>query len=258
MKRFISTDKNRKYNKLIAWIFIALFVVLWEVLTNRLRVPSYILPSPTGIIGELIDSFPLLLMHAKATMLEVLIGYVISLGLGVLIAILMNKFQLIKAIFYPLMVISQTIPLVAIAPLLMIWFGFGITPKIIVVVLVCFFPIAINLTTGLESADEELIDLLRSMKASEFQIFFKCKLKSALPSFFSGMKLAATYSVMGAVISEWIGASEGLGIFMTRVMKTFQTEALFADMLFIIIITLLFVAVIDILSKICMPWTKER
>lgn len=254
---FIYSDK--KYlNKTVTALFYVMLIMAWQILVDYMKVPQYILPSPLVIVKEFISSFPLLLKHGRVTMIEVLIGFSISLILGVILSVFMDKYKLVKNLFYPFMVVTQTVPIMAVAPLLMIWFGFGLTPKIVVVVLVCFFPIAVSLTEGLSSVDEELIDMMRSMNATENQIFFKCKLPAAMPSFFAGLRIAATYSVMGAVVSEWVGAQEGLGIFMTRVMKSYKTPALFADILFIIIMTLIFVAIIDFCGKKLMPWKKDK
>ncbi|SHI33836.1 ABC-type nitrate/sulfonate/bicarbonate transport system, permease component [Dethiosulfatibacter aminovorans DSM 17477] len=266
MKRFINTDKKRYVgysdkiylNKTVTALFYIMLIMVWQILVDQMEVPDWILPSPVVILREFINSFPLLLKHGRVTIIEVLGGFAISLVLGTVLSILMDKYRLIKDLFYPFMIITQTVPLMALAPLLMVWFGFGLTPKIIVVVLVCFFPIAVSLTEGLSSVDGELIDLMRSMNATENQIFFKCKLPAAMPSFFAGLRIAATYSVMGAVISEWVGAQEGLGIFMTRVMKSYRIPALFADIVFIIIMTLIFVAVIDFCGKKLMPWRKAK
>ncbi|MBV1757929.1 MAG: ABC transporter permease [Dethiosulfatibacter sp.] len=258
MKKPTSTDNKALLKKVSIPMFYVGILFLWQFMVSILNVPNYILPSPYVIWLELINSFPLLLMHARITAIEVLVGFGIALLLSVILSIAMDRYKYIKDLLYPMMVITQTVPIMAIAPLMMIWFGFGLTPKIIVVVLVCFFPIAVSLTEGLASVDPELIDLMKTMDATESQIFLKCKLPASLPSFFAGLRIAATYSVMGAVVSEWVGAQEGLGIFMTRVMKSYRTPALFAVIIFIIAITLIFVAIIDTIGKKAMPWTKER
>jgi ABC-type nitrate/sulfonate/bicarbonate transport system permease component len=258
MKKPTSTDNRRLINRASIPLFYVGILLLWQFMTTILETPNYILPSPLVIWLELINSFPLLLMHARITVIEVLVGFSIALFLSVVLSIAMDRYKYVKDLLYPMMVITQTVPIMAIAPLMMIWFGFGLTPKIIVVVLVCFFPIAVSLTEGLSSVEPELIDLMKTMDASESQIFLKCKLPASLPSFFAGLRIAATYSVMGAVVSEWVGAQEGLGIFMTRVMKSYRTPALFAVIIFIIAITLIFVAIIDAIGRKAMPWTNER
>lgn len=264
MKRLINIEIKKNQNiisslfNIISPLFIAILILFWEVYCKIFDVPKYLIPMPSNIVKELIRSFPLLIEHSKATILEVAYGFLISIVLAIIISLAMDRFYIIKKIVYPILVITQTIPLMAIGPLLMIWFGFGYTPKIIIVVLICFFPITINLTEGLGTVDKELIELMTSLKATSIQIFFKCKLPVATPSFFAGLRIAATYSVAGAVISEWLGAKKGLGIFMVRVMKSYRVEALFAVIIFVIVLTLIFVGIIDIISKIIMPYNKQK
>lgn len=257
MKKYINTDRLY-FRHFDALVFYAMLILAWQFSVDYFKVPEYILPSPLVIVNELMNSMPLLLQHSKTTIIEVVAGFGFSLFLGIFFSVLMDHNRTAKRLFYPLMVVSQTIPIMAVAPLLMIWFGFGITPKILVVILVCFFPITVSLTEGLASVDRELVDLMKTMQASTAQIFFKCKLPASLPSFFAGLRIAATYSVMGAVVSEWVGAKEGLGIFMTRVMKSYRTSALFAVILFIVVMTLIFVALIDASGRFFMPWKKEK
>jgi len=155
------------------------------------------------------------------------------------------------------MFLSQTIPIIVVAPLITVWFGFGLVSKLIVCVLVVFFPIALNLTEGLSSYDKDLEELLMCMNASKFQIFMKLKLPSALVHFFSGLKIAAAYAVMGAIMSEWTGAESGLGIFLTRSMKSFRTAAMFADIAIISIFSILLFGLIKLIEKRCIKWNVK-
>ncbi len=257
MKKLENIDKMIG-RKLKSGVFYFSLLLGWEVVCRVFELPHYLLPSPTMIAIELVNTFPLLMSHAQVTMTQVMIGFLLAIGLGFILSMVMDRYQGLKNLIYPMLVVSQTIPIMAIAPLLMIWFGFGILPKVIVVVLVCFFPVTVSLTEGLSSTDHELIDLMKTMHATERQIFFKCKLPAALPSFFAGLRIAATYSVMGAVVAEWVGAQKGLGIYMTRVMKSYRTPALFANIVVIVVITLLFVLMIDMISKKCMPWKNNQ
>ena len=160
--------------------------------------------------------------------------------------------------FYPILVITQTIPTIAIAPLLVLWMGFSVAPKITLVVITTFFPIAVSLLDGFKSADKDAVNLLRSMGAGNIRIFRYIKLPSALPSFFSGLKVSASYAVVGAVIAEWLGGFEGLGVYMTRVKKAYAFDKMFAIIIFICIISLILMAVVSLLSKITMPWNKKE
>ena len=185
-------------------------------------------------------------------------GLFVAIVISLLMAVLMDESKLIKKSIYPLLVMSQTVPIIVIAPLVAMWFGFGIQPKIFIVVLVCFFPVTISLIEGLQSVDYELIDLMRSMGASNIQIFTKIKLPYTLPNFFSGLKIAATYSIMGAVIGEWLGGKSGLGIYMERARHSFAFDRVFASIIVIIIVSIMLFYGIEVLQKITMPWAKLK
>ena len=214
-----------------------------------LKTPEYLIPAPSAVVQALIESFPVLMRHTAVTVLEVVLGFASSLVLSIAISLLMVRVKLFYKIIWPYMIISQTIPLYILAPLFMIWFGFGILPKILIVVVVCFFPITVGFVQGLTSTEPELDELLQVMRATPSQILWKVRVPQAMPQFFSGLKIAAAYSVTGAVLSEWVGAQEGLGIFLTRSMKTFKTAALFADVLIIILLSLLIFYAISCIEK---------
>ena len=243
-------------NKLIPITFFILLIFLAQILITKFSIPKYILPSPIDVIKVLIKDRVLLLEHTKTTVLEAFIGFIIAIILGVVLGGLLGYFKLLKDILYPIILISQMVPLIAIAPLVLIWFGFGIMPKIIIVVIVCLFPCILSFLDGLDNIDDELINLMKTMKANELQIFFKLKLPSSLQSLLSGLKISATYSIMGAVIGEWLGAESGLGIYMTRAISSFKTDALFADILIIIVLSLVVFKIVEFSEKALMPWRK--
>ncbi len=219
-------------------ISFAAVLLIWEAIVYALKTPEYLMPSPSQVFMALVESFPVLMRHTVVTMMEVVAGFFLALVLSAAISLLMVRFNPIYKLLWPYMVISQTIPLYILAPLFMIWFGFGILPKILIVALVCFFPITVGLVQGLTSTEPELDELLGIMRATPAQILWKIRVPQAIPQFFSGLKIAAAYSVTGAVLSEWAGAQEGLGIFLTRSMKTYKTAALFADVFIIILLSL--------------------
>ena len=241
-----------------AIITVAVTLILWEGLVWIFKPSQWILPPPTVIFEALINNRNVILTNAWVTLYEALLGFGLAIIFSLLIAILMDYFSAIKKGIYPILVASQTIPIFAVAPLLFIWFGFGILPKIIIVALVDFFPIVINLTDGLNSADKGLIKLLKSMNASKWQIFKKVKFPSALPYFFSGLRIAATYSVMGAVIGEWIIASKGLGLYIKNTFNSFLTDQVFAGILVIIAISIMLYGIIVFLERITIPWNKSE
>lgn len=216
------------------------------------------LPSPIDVIKAFILDFPLLMYHAKTTLLETFFGLGIGVLLGFIVAVFMDRFYLLYKAIYPLLVITQTIPTVAIAPLLVLWLGYGIVPKVTLIVIVTFFPITVGLLDGFMSVDPDSIKLLRSMNASKSQIFRHIKLPGSMSHFFAGLRISASYSVVGAVISEWLGGFRGLGVYMTRVKKSYSFDKMFAVIMLISIISLLLMSGVTALQKISMPWTKDE
>jgi len=196
------------------------------------------------------------MLHAQTTLLAAVVGLLLAIAIALMLAVLMDRFRIIKELIYPLLIVSQTIPIIALAPVLLIWFGLGILPKILVVALVCFFPMAVNLVDGLENVDAELIELLQVMKADGWTIFTSVQLPSVLPYFFSGLKISVTYSVLGAVIGEWLGASSGLGIYMTRAMHSFSTSSLFAAILVVVLLSMGLFKITQFMAWLFMPWNR--
>ncbi len=234
--------------------FLLLLIALWQYISRAGIIAFWLVPSPLQVIQVFTQNSELIWHHLKPTMLASVSGLLLSVFLGSLTAIAMNSSRLVKQIIYPYLIISQTIPIIAIAPLLIIWFGYGISSKIFAVVLMCFFPIALGLYDGFRSVNIEQIRLLTSMGASPYKIFRLLKLPAALPNFFTGLKLAATYSVMGAVIGEWLGGSSGLGIYMTRATKSYQTAHVFAVILVIIALSMSLFGIVALLDRLLLSW----
>ena len=216
------------------------------------------LPSPYDVVKAFIDNFSVMMKQASVTLQEACYGLLIGVALAFIVATLMDRFSFLHKAIYPILVITQTIPTIAIAPLLVLWMGFGMAPKITLVVLTTFFPIAVGLLGGFAGADEDAINLMRAMGANRYQIFKYVKLPNAMPSFFSGFRVSASYSVVGAVISEWLGGFEGLGVYMTRVKKAYAFDKMFAVIVFISIISLLLMALVNLLEKTVMPWKRIK
>lgn len=223
---------------------------LWYAFVTIGNVPEYILPSPIKVLRELAGSMQLLMSHTCVTLLEAFIGLFAAIVLGAVIGLAMGFFSTFRRMIYPFFIITQTVPLFVLAPLFILWFGFGILPKVIVVFLVCFFPIAVTFAQGLIRSDSGMDDLLSVMGASRWKIYRLSRIPQALPHFFSGLKIAATYSIVGAVISEWVGAQKGLGVFLTRSMKSFKTGALFADVLIIVVVSLILYKTVEWIERI--------
>ncbi len=246
--------KTEIKNKIYPVLAFLVFVIAWESIVSITKTPEYRLPAPSAVLLEFARSWEILLGHTGVTLLETILGFSSGVLVAVLMAVLIDSSMTIERIFMPFAVFSQTIPLVALAPLLAIWFGFGMLPKIILVILVVFFPVTVSLVQGFKSVDDNLLEMMRGMKATKIQIFTKLKVPGSLPFFFSGLKISAAYAVMGAVISEWTGASKGLGIYMTRAMSSFRTAALFADIIIISLLSILLFRAIVYLERKFITW----
>ena len=246
--------KRSRSDKWIPVAVIIILLVIWQLVVNFEIVPSYMLPSPIDVIKAFVGDFELLLKHSSVTLLEAFLGLFFGVILGFGCAALMDTFSIVKKGLYPILVLTQTIPPVAIAPLLILWFSYGITPKVVLVVLVSFFPMAVGLLQGFESVDPDMIKLLKSMGAKKSQIFFHVKLPAALPEFFSGLRVAVAYSVVGAVIAEWLGGFMGLGVYMTRVKKSLSYDKMFAVIFLVSAISLFMMALVGCLERRIMIW----
>lgn len=243
-------------SKLPAVVALCLIVLLWEILCRSGIVPAYMLPSPGEVGKALVNDFPTILKHASVTLQEAFYGLCIGVALAFVMATLMDRFEILNKALHPILIITQTIPTIAIAPLLVLWMGFYMAPKITLVVITTFFPITVGLLDGYKSVDKDSIDLMRAMGASRSQIFFHVKVPGALPQFFSGLKISASYAVVGAVISEWLGGFEGLGVYMTRVSKAYAYDKMFAVIIFIVVISLLLMGVVNVLKAVSLPWLR--
>lgn len=198
------------------------------------------------------------MQHLGVTLTEAFLGLGCGITFGFLMAVLMDRFEFLYKAFYPIVVLTQTIPTVTIAPLLVLWFGYEMMPKVILIVIVTFFPITVGLLNGFRSADKDAINLLRAMGAGKFQIFRYIKLPGAMSQFFASLRISAAYSVVGAVISEWLGGFAGLGVYMTRVKQAFAFDKMFAVIFLISFISLLLMKLVDFLQIKCMPWENKK
>lgn len=233
---------------------IVALLLIWEVGVRLSDTPAWFLPSPAAIGREMIDSRALLWEHTWTTLQEVLIGYVLAFVIGVSSALLIASSRVAERTVYPVIVASQAIPIIALAPILLIWFGYGLTPKVIVVVLICFFPIAVNMADGLRSADADAVALLRSMGADRWQVMRLVRIPSSLPYLISGARVAAAVSVIGAVVGEWVGASSGLGYLMTRSASQFLTARLFAAVGISAVIGIGLFVLVAVAGRLLVPW----
>ena len=241
-------------DKLWACSAIAGILILWQIISSLGIVDAFLLPSPVSVMQAFVAEFPALMEHSIVTLTEAFLGLAVGILLGFVMAVLMDHFEVLYKAFYPVLVLTQTIPTVAIAPLLVLWFGYEMLPKIILIVLTTFFPIAVGLLNGFRSIDMDSVNLMRAMGAGRWQIFKYIKLPAAMSQFFGGLRISASYAIVGAVISEWLGGFSGLGVYMTRVKKAFSFDKMFAVIFLISFISLLLMKGVDLMQKKCMPW----
>jgi len=237
-----------------AFVLAVTLLALWELYVRTGHISTQVLPTPTAIVQALFANWGIISDNALQTLLETVLGMAAATILGLLLAIMLDISPLVRRAVYPLLVTSQTIPIIALAPLLLIWFGFDIGPKIIVVTLYCFFPIAVACADGLAGAEPELINLLRSMRASRWQILWLVRLPGAMPAFFSGLRIAVTYSVTGAIFGEYVGAEKGLGIYMQLETNSHVVVLVFAAILVTAVLSLLLFGFVSLIERIALPW----
>ncbi|MDI4497516.1 ABC transporter permease [Moraxella nonliquefaciens] len=233
----------------IQYSLIMILLIMWQMVIGFGLIPDYLLPSPWQIIKAFIDDFYLLMSHAKYTLITAFLGTVIGLVLSFVLSIFMDFSKKFRDIVYPVLLLNQTIPTIAIAPLLVIWLGYGILPKVVLVVLSVFFPMTIALVDGYHSVQKEQLNLFRSLKASHYQTYRHLKIPSAMGYFFTGLKVALSYALISAVVAEWLGGYHGLGVYMTRVRKSYELDNMFAVIFFISFLTLVLLASVKLIER---------
>ncbi|HEX2924493.1 MAG TPA: ABC transporter permease, partial [Chloroflexota bacterium] len=247
--------------RLLGWALpgslIVVTLLVWQVAVAALQVPRWLLPGPADIATAMVSSRDLLVQHTLVTLEEVVVGFVIAFLVGIAIAIAISCSHTLERAIYPFVIASQTIPVIAIAPILLIWFGYGLLPKVIVVALTCFFPVVVNTVDGLRSVDPDLVSLMRTLGSSRWQLFVKAQLPASLPALFSGTKVAVAISVIGAVIGEWVGASAGLGYFMVRSASQFQTARVFGAIVVLSAMGVGLFALVALSEKWLLPWYHD-
>lgn len=242
----------------LALLFLLILIGLWEVIIRVQHVPTYLLPAPSGVVRAMwTDWSEKLEPNAIVTLREILAGFMISVVAGIGIAIGLHLYAPLRRATYPLLIGSQTIPIVVLAPVLVIFLGFGIAPKLVIVALICFFPIVVNGLDGLRSVDDEFIHMMRTLHASRWAIFRRVEFPAALPAIFSGMRVAATFAAIGAVFGEWAGANEGLGYLIQASTPNLQTERIFAAIVLLTAIAMGLFGLVSLLERWLVPWAPK-
>lgn len=233
---------------------LVLLVAGWEAWVRAFDTKPYVLPAPSRIWSAFLEVRGTLPGHLRTTMAESLLGLAFAAVVGLALAVVIALVPLVRRVLYPLLVVSQTIPMVVLAPLLIVWFGFGMTPKVVVVALIGFFPIVVATVDGLTSADRELVALVRSMGARRLAVLRYVMVPSALPGFFAGLKIAAAYAVLGAVIAEYMGGSSGLGLFITRAQASFRIDRVFVAVVAVALASIALFAAVHLAARLATPW----
>jgi putative hydroxymethylpyrimidine transport system permease protein len=242
----------------VATLFTLFLLGLWEVIVRAADIPEYLLPAPSQIAVALKEDWSTILGPAAwVTLREVVIGFLIAAIAGIGLAIVLHLFGPLRRAVYPLLIGSQTIPIVVLAPILVILLGYGILPKLVIVALICFFPIVVNGLDGLRSVDDDFIRMMRTLDATRWGIFRRVEFPGALPEIFSGMRIAATFASIGAVFGEWTGASSGLGFVMLEATPNLQTARIFGAILILTLIALALFGAVSLLERILVPWAPR-
>ncbi len=242
-----------------AAVVVAAILGLWEGYVRLFDVQRWLLPAPSIVAKTVAESPGLLWRHSLVTLEEVAVGFGLALAVGVLLASSIALSRTLERAIYPFIIASQTIPIIVIAPLLLVWVGYGLTPKVIVVALIAFFPIVVNMVDGLKSVDPDAVNLMRTLGARRWQIFLKVQMPSAMPFLFSGTRVAIAVSVIGAVIGEWVGSSQGLGYLMIRSKPQFLTERVFAAIAILSLMGIALFLLVGLAERMVIPWWhRER
>jgi len=239
-------------------ILVLLLIALWELVIRLFRIPPYLIPAPEAVVKQLVEQWPTLLQQSIPTTLATLGGFAMSIAVGIPLALVIAYSRTVESYVYPLLVFSQSVPKIAIAPLFVVWFGFGIIPKVISAFMLGFFPIVVSTVMGFKSVDPDMLDLARSMKASRLATFMRISLPQALPSIFAGLKVSITLAVVGAVVGEFVGSNSGIGYLLQIANGNFDLPLMFAALTVLSAIGVLLFVAIDVVERLLIPWHASQ
>jgi NitT/TauT family transport system permease protein len=247
---------------LSAWmrpvLLIVILLVLWDLTIRVFRIPPYLIPAPEAVVKQLFAEWPKLFRESLVTTYATLGGFALSVAFGIPMALMIAYSRTIESFVYPLLVFSQSVPKIAIAPLFVVWFGFGIIPKIIAAFMLGFFPVVVSTVVGFKSVDPEMLDLARSMKASRLATFARISLPQALPSIFAGLKVSVTLAVVGAVVGEFVGSNSGIGYLLQIANGNFDLPLMFAALTVLSAIGVLLFVLVDLVERWMIPWHASQ
>lgn len=245
-----------------AWVrpvlFLVLLVVLWDLAIRVFRIPPYQVPKPEDVIQTLWSDWPQLLAQAVPTTIATVEGFLLSAVFGIAIAVLIAGSKTVESYIYPLLVFSQSIPKIAIAPLFVVWFGFGMMPKVLSAFLLGFFPVVVSAVQGFKSVEPDMLDLARAMEARRLQIFRMVSFPHAMPAIFAGLKVSITLAVVGAVVGEFVGSNSGLGFVLQRSIGNFELPTMFAALVILSLIGVVLFWILDVAERLVIPWHASQ
>ena len=247
---------------LSAWVrpvlLVLVLLVVWDLTIRLFRIPPYLIPSPWSVVQQLGAEWPRLLKESIPTTYATLGGFALSIAFGIPMALVIAYSRTVESFVYPLLVFSQSVPKIAIAPLFVVWFGFGIIPKVIAAFMLGFFPVVVSTVMGFKSVDPDMLDLARSMKSSRIETFMRISLPQALPSIFAGLKVSITLAVVGAVVGEFVGSNSGIGYLLQIANGNFDLPLMFAALVVLAFIGVLFFAVLEAIERLTLPWHASQ
>lgn len=235
-------------------LLIVILLVVWDLTIRVFRIPPYLIPAPEAVVRQLFAEWPRLWRESLVTTYATLGGFALSIAFGIPMALLIAYSRTVESFVYPLLVFSQSVPKIAIAPLFVVWFGFGIIPKVICAFMLGFFPVVVSTVMGFKSVDPEMLDLARSMKASWLATFVRISLPQAMPSIFAGLKVSVTLAVVGAVVGEFVGSNSGIGYVLQRSIGTFDLPTMFAALVILALLGVVLFWIVDRIERFVIPW----
>jgi NitT/TauT family transport system permease protein len=235
----------------------AFVTVSWEAAIRVFRVPTFVLPAPSAVMRSLIENWAQLASATESTALEILLGFVLAAITGIAVALVIVRFDRFGRALYPLVVLFQNVPKVALAPIFILWFGFDLAPKVALIVVIAFFPVAIDMLVGLQSVEPSFVALMQSVGASRSKILLDVRIPHSLPHLMAGLKVAITFSVIGAIVGEFAGASRGLGYMIQFASTQLDTPLIFAALLVVSVLGLAFYYVVELAERMLVPWAPK-
>ena len=235
----------------------AIVAAVWELAIRLFHVSTFVLPPPSAIIRSLIANRTQLASAAESTALEILLGFVLAAITGIAVALVIVRFERFGRALYPLIVLFQNVPKVALAPIFILWFGFDLAPKILLIVVIAFFPVAIDMLAGLQSVEQSFVSLMQSVGASRTKILLRVRIPHSLPHLMAGLKVAITFSVIGAIVGEFAGANHGLGYLIEFASTQLDTPLIFAGLIVISVLGLAFYYVVELAERVLVPWAPK-